>query len=241
MVSDKEKKKKKAKIMDNDYSKTVTTGFQSVSDSSDSVISPVAPFSANIRSPTAPRTESVVAKVGPSSVGHSVNSDPIMDEALETLKAVNREQLGLFMQSFSKFIDSRGQMSEVVSPGSTNQAPVTAMEDPEGSSSAPVEYIETVTTGCQFSKQQPKSLDPLVLKDLNSTFRDTKDAKGHNKSKVPRQRKVSVAPSSSSSSGNDHNDTLNDSFTTVSTSRIGVYLVIYFINFNLDHFNLILD
>ena len=44
----------------------------------------MAPFSANISSPTAPRVESVVANGGPSTVGHSVISDPIMDEALET-------------------------------------------------------------------------------------------------------------------------------------------------------------
>ena len=72
------------------------------------------------------------------------------------LKAVNREQLGIFMISFSKFIDSGGQLSAVVSPGSTNQSP--AMVNPEGSS-APVVNIEAVTTGCQFSKQQTKSLE----------------------------------------------------------------------------------
>ena len=81
--------------------KTVTTGCQSVSDTSDSVTSPVAPFSANISSPTAPIVESVVANGGPSTVGHSVISDPIMGEALEIFKAVNREQLGYFMMSFS--------------------------------------------------------------------------------------------------------------------------------------------
>ena len=96
MGSDKEKKDKKREVknLDNDYSKTVTTGCQSVSDTSDSVTSPMAPFSANISSPTAPRVESVVANGSPSTVGHSVISDPIMDEALEIFKAVNREQLG---------------------------------------------------------------------------------------------------------------------------------------------------
>ena len=153
-------------------------------------------------------------------MGHSVISDPTMDEALETFRAVNREQLGSFMMSFSKYIDAGGQLSSVVSPGSTNQSP--AIVNPEGGSSiAPVVNIEAVTTGCQSSKQQPKSLDPLVLNDLSSTFRDTKDAKGHSKSKVPKHREVSVAPSSSSSGndGNDLNETLNDSFTTVSTAR----------------------
>ena len=133
-------------------------------------------------------------------MGHSVISDPVMDEALETFRAVNREQLGSFMMSFAKFIDSGGQLSSVVSPGSTNQSP--AIVNPEGGSSiAPVVNIEAVITGCQSSKQQTKSLDPLVLKDLSSTFRDTK---GHTKSKVPKHREVSVAPSSSSS-GNENN------------------------------------
>ena len=81
--------------------KTVTIGCQSVSDTSDSVNSPVAPFSTNFSSPTAPRVESVVANGGPSTVVHSVISDPIMDEALEIFKAVNREQLGYFIMSFS--------------------------------------------------------------------------------------------------------------------------------------------
>ena len=114
----------------------------------------------------------------------------------------------------------------MVSPGSTNQSP--AIVNPEGGSSiAPVVNIEAVTTGCQSSKQQTKSLDPLVLKDLSSTFRDTKVTKGHTKSKVPKHREVSVAPSSSSS-GNENNDMLNDSFTTVST-LLGVSVRIYII------------
>ena len=59
--------------------------------------------------------------------------------------------------SFSKFIDSRGQLSSVGSPSSTNQSPT--IVNPEGSSSAPVVIFEAVTTGCQFSKQQTNSLE----------------------------------------------------------------------------------
>ena len=119
------------------------------------------------------------------------------------------------MMSFSKFIDSGGQLSAVVSPGSTNQPPT--MVNPEGSSSAPVVFLKLSPPVCQFSKQQTKSLDPSVLRGLSSTFRVSRDSKGH-QSKVPKHREVSVAPSSSSS-GNEHNDMLNDSFTTVSTAR----------------------
>ena len=67
------------------------------------------------------------------------------------LKAVNREQLGIFMISFSKFIDSGGQLSAVVSPGSTNQPPT--MVNPEGSS-APVVFWKLSPPVCQSSKQQ---------------------------------------------------------------------------------------
>ena len=183
-----------------------------------------------ILSSTVPTGVSVMNNVE-TSEGHEF-SDPIMDAALETFKAVNRKQLGAFMQSFSKFIDAGGNMSAVVSPTSSNQAPVTAIGNPEGSSSAPVVIgsegggssapeicLKSVTTGCQSYKQH-KILDPLVLRDLSGTFKDSKDTKGHNKAKVSARRE-SVAPSSSPSSMNDPNE--SDAFSTVSNSREQYY------------------
>ena len=210
----KEQKKKKCKAKNLDHA---------VSDSSENVNSPVAPFSADILSPTAPDGDSVVINGESSTVGHEY-SDPIMDEALETFKAVNRKQLGAFMQSFSKFIDAGGKMSAVIPP--SDQASVTAIdspegsssahviETPEGSSSAHVECLKSVTTGRQSFKH--KNFDPLLLRDLHSTFRDSKDTKGHNKAKVSAHRKESVARSSSPSSMNDPNE--SDAYTTVSNS-----------------------
>ena len=93
-------------------------------------------------------------------------------------------------------------------PDTSKQAPVTAIGSPEGSSSAPVNYSKTDTTGCQASKKH-NSLDPLVLRDLNSAFKISKDPKGH------KAREELVAPSSSPSTENDPNE--SDAFTTVST------------------------
>ena len=98
-------------------------------------------------------------------------------------------------------------------PDTSKQAPVTAIGSPEGSSSAPVNYSKTDTTGCQASKKH-NSLDPLVLRDLNSAFRVSKDSKGH-KAKVVAHREGLVAPSSSPSTENDPNE--SDAFTTAST------------------------
>ena len=100
-------------------------------------------------------------------------------------------------------------MSAVV-PDPSKQAPVTTIDSPEGSSSAPVRYSKTDTTGCQASKKH-NSLDPLVLRDLNSAFRISKDPKGH------KAREELVAPSSSPSTENDPNESDADAFTTVST------------------------
>ena len=95
-----------------------------------------------------------------------------------------------------------------VVPDTSKQAPVTAIGSPEGSSSAPVNYSKTDTTGCQASKKHI-SLDPLVLRDLNSAFRTSKDPKGH------KAREELVAPSSSPGTENDPNE--SDAYTTVST------------------------
>ena len=62
----------------------------------------MAPFNADNLSSTVPTGVSVMNNVE-TSEGHEF-SDPIMDAALETFKAVNRKQLGAFMQSFTKFI-----------------------------------------------------------------------------------------------------------------------------------------
>ena len=59
----------------------------------------MAPFNADILSSTVPIGDSVMNNVETSTEGHEL-SDPIMDAALETFKAVNRKQLGAFMQSF---------------------------------------------------------------------------------------------------------------------------------------------
>ena len=87
---------------------------------------------------------------------------------------------------------------------------MTTIGSPEGSSSTPVRYSKTDTTGCQASKKH-NSLDPLVLRDLNSAFRVSKDSKGH------KAREELVAPSSSPSTENDPNESDADAFTTVST------------------------
>lgn len=94
-------------------------------------------------------------------------------------------------------------------PDTSKQAPVTAIGSPEGSSSAPLNFSKTDTTGCQASNKH-NSLDPLVLRDLNSAFR-SKDPKGH------KAREELVAPSSSPSSEKDPNESDADAFTTVST------------------------
>ena len=86
---------------------------------------------------------------------------------------------------------------------------MTAIGSPEGSSSAPLNFSKTDTTGCQASNKH-NSLDPLVLRDLNSAFR-SKDPKGH------KAREELVAPSSSPSSEKDPNESDADAFTTVST------------------------
>ena len=111
-------------------------------------------------------------------------------------------------------------MTAIESPEGSSSAHVEIGTPEGGSSSAPVKYLKSVTTGCQSFKHH-KNLDPLVLRDLHRTFRDTKDTKGHNKAKVSAYRKESVAPSSSPSSMNDPNE--SDAFTTVSNTREQYY------------------
>ena len=120
----KEKKKKcKPKIIEH-----------ALSDSSDNII-PVPPFSADILPPAAPNGDSAVDK-GETSTVERESSDPIIDAALESFKSVNREQLGSFMHSFSKFIEAGGHM-----PGNKLEQTWAILRD----------IYETLEYKCRFS------------------------------------------------------------------------------------------
>ena len=78
MILKEKRQKCKPKIIDH-----------ALSDSSDNVINPVPPFSADILPPAAPNGDSAVDKGETSTVGRE-SSDPIIDAALLTFRPVNR-------------------------------------------------------------------------------------------------------------------------------------------------------